>query len=228
MQLYYVYKSKRSFDIKGINIPFILMIFLIVTLFSGCKDDEIGKNLLGDLKDQNPFTGHETLMFLNNNGDSIVFYCDGRQSEIFHYTPNYNNDKYYVNEWDMCCFLNENGKFELRIYMSSHLGSGAQMDFSFTESILPDGGGYNAHTIQFGLPLLPHLVDTRFYIDSLKVIDKYFYNIIVDSSLLYDSFYYKRDDVVNFATAIFYTTTHGIVKVDFEDGDSWGLKEVIW
>lgn len=213
-----------------IKLIFLSSLFLI--LLYGCKK-ELGEFLLDGLKNQNPYTGTETLCFIDNNDDSILFYGNGRYSEIFH-TQLSHYDDYYVNEQDICYFLNDseinngnNIKYELEIYMATHLSSSASMVLYLTSTDLESGAGCKFYSWQYAIPLVDHYKNTRFYIDSLKVLDKYYRDVIVDSALWYQIILNGDCLDPNTPKAIFYTPTDGFIKIDFNDGNTWSLKSII-
>jgi hypothetical protein len=100
----YLLSTINQHPLKIAKIIFYLSIFFVISIFlSGCKK-ELGEYLLGDLKNQNPYSGDETLIFLNDQGDSVVFYGEGRSSYLFE-TPSTTNPRYYyTNERDECSF----------------------------------------------------------------------------------------------------------------------------
>ncbi len=220
-------QHKQRNNFININV-FLLLALLAVTVFYGCRKKEIGKYHLGDLKNQNPFTGHETLVFINNDDDSIVFFGNGRYSEIFHTKPNTSQERYYENERDLCSFVEKDNNYELLIDLQTHLGDVSQMYLRFIEILQFNNETCTYYTTRLNkLPLSELPWQKGHYIDSLNVLNKYYYDVYADSSLLTDGSGNFSCSNLNQATAIFYTTTHGIIKIDFEDGTSWELKEVI-
>lgn len=203
----------------------IVVVLLSLIIFEGCNK-EIGEFLLGDLKNENPFTGTETLIYIDSNGDSIVFNGDGRYSELFHTEPHYGKEDYYVNEGDYCSFTELHEKYKISIYLQSHLNTALEMQLRITDMVYPEGDTCNSYTY-FNIPLMENLWHTRFYLDTLFVLDRYYHNVFVDSSMLYSCTNKYNFGKLNKAVAIFYTTTDGIIKIDFEDDTSWELKEII-
>ena len=214
--------------LANLLILFLIIVLLAVTVFYGCRKKEIGEYLLGDLKNQNPFDGYETLIFVNNSGDSIVFFGNGRYSEIFHTKPNSDYDRYYVNERDLCSFIEKDNNYEITIDLQTHLSDISQMDLHFVETIHLDDATCTYYTTSFNKLPLSHLPWQKgHYIDSLIVLNRYYYDVYADSSLLTQGSGSYNCSSQNKVTTMFYTTTHGIIKIVFEDSTSWGLKEVI-
>ena len=217
---------------NSIKLIFVTSLFLI--LFCGCGKKELGQFLLDGLKSQNPYSGTETLCFIDNNNDSILFYGNGRFSEIFEYKPDPGRDDYYVNERDQCFFLsdseNYNGnniQYELKIHMITYKSSVALMTLLLTLKNTSNGDGCMSYTRDFSLPLVDHYRNSHLFIDSLKVLDTYYEDVIVDSSLLYQKKLNGNCLDPNTPRVIFYTTSYGIIKIDFNNGNVWNLKSII-
>ncbi len=220
------YKQRNNFTNIGV---FLVLALLAVTVFYGCRKKEIGKYHLGNLKDQNPFIGNETLIFISSDDDSIVFFGNGRYNKITRSKPHTSQERYYENEMDLCSFIEKDNNYELIIDLQTHLSDVSQMFLRYIETMQLSNETCTYYTTRLNkLPLSELPWQKGHYIDSLKVLNKYYYDVYADSSLLTDGSGNYNCSSQNQATAIFYTTTHGIVKIDFEDGTSWGLKEVIW
>ncbi len=217
---------KQSNNFTNISI-FLLLALLSVTVFYGCRKKEIGKYHLGDLKNQNPFTGYETLIFINSDDDSIVFFGNGRYSEIIHTKPHTSQERYYENERDLCSFIEKDNNYEITIDLQTHLSDISEIYLHFIKTIHPDSATCTYWNRFNKLPLSQLPWQVGHYIDSINVLGKYYCNVYADSSLLtYGSGSYSCSNQ-NKVTTLFYTVTHGIIKIDFEDSTSWGLKEVI-
>ena len=52
---------------------FLYSLVILIITFASCGKKELGVNLLGDLKNENPYIGSEQLIFIDNNYDSIIF-----------------------------------------------------------------------------------------------------------------------------------------------------------
>ncbi len=208
---------------------FKVLIFIadITVLFSGCNKEK-GEYLLGDLKNQNPYSGDETIIFMDNQGDSIIFYGDGRSSYLFESPTSANKRYYYVNERDECTFIEKNNNYQFMINLTTRSESSAFMDIIFTQ-IDEDIGG-ECSSINYGgsgyrLPLLEHYENTKLFMDSLNVQNTYYKNVFADSGLIYNVNYGCSN--WNKVTSMYYTTSYGLIKLDFDDGSTWELKEII-
>lgn len=210
-----------------INPLTILIVLLISISFNACRKKELGENLLGELKNQNPFDGTEVLLYIDDDNDTTTFIGNGRFSEIFHYKPTHDKDNYYVNERDVCYFISQEGSYELMIYMSSFIASGAELTLSLIKSNSSNIQECKSYTSQFALPIINYYEDTRFLIDSMMVNSSYYYNVLVDSSLLHQSQPGGDCYTTNLPISIFYTISHGIIKINFEDGTKWELVKIL-
>lgn len=207
---------KQRNNLLNIN-ALLIFTLLTITVFYGCKK-EIGEHLLGDLKKQNPYNGSETIVFIDSaNSDSIVFLGNGRGSYRIHTPSSASIERYYVNEMDTCCFIEQNNNYRFYIYLASRYDEDGLIDISFIDD------NCKSHITSRRIPLFV----THPYIDSLFVNDKYYYKVIVDSSLLRQNAGENNCNNGVLPYSIYYTTTHGIIKIDFEDGTSWELKEII-
>ena len=199
---------------------------IVLFLIFGC-DKKIGEYLLGDLKKQNPYTGNETLIFLDANGDSLVLYGTGRytytQENEYHDDP----QGYYVNEYDECTFMESRNDFELKIAMGTHKSAAFTMSFSFKKSFddgkyctcYSKGGGYFA-------PLVNYYSHPDKFMDSLKVLNTIYYDVIADSAM-WTSSNMEQGECTRFVSPIFYTIENGFIRIDFTDGKSYGLSRII-
>ena len=205
-----------------------VMLLLLFVLLSGCKKEK-GEYLLGDLKNQNPFTGTETIIYCDNNGDSIIFYGKGRFAYLFESSSQDNPSYYYINERDECSFVVNNDDFNISINLTTRYDRGANIDLTFTHIVHPDSGTCKSHSsCIYALPLFENYQNTNCYIDSLLVLNKYYYYVFVDSDLNYSGTYEYGCINKYRVSALYYTTTQGIIKLDFEDNTSWQLESIEW
>ncbi len=200
---------------------FIFSITLLAILIASCgKNKELGVNLLGNLKNENPYTGNEQLIFLDQNNDSIIFNGEGRYSEEYEYTT-FNMNGYYVNEKDICSFVSSDGIYNLSISLYTHKATAAELTLKlFSNSNSSDG--CNSYTNYTDIPLYENYYKTCFFIDLISITDKYYYDVFVDSSLVH----YGECSTVNHAERLFYSTQYGILKIDFSNGTTWELESV--
>ena len=190
-------------------------------LFSNCKK-KCDESLLGDLIYTNPLTGNETIVFYGTNEENIIFKGQGRHTCM--YETNYNNQCCMV-ETDDCHFDEENKKYKLLIHLSPNTDyQPANLVLFFRDYTYNAYWHYNSRSL-FDLPLkVDGLKPGQSYFDSLLVLNRYFYNVFADEPELDTS--KSTNDTVH-PSMFYYTTSHGIIKIDFDDGSSWELKEII-
>ena len=205
---------------KRLFILFVLIFFM----FSCNKDYEfLGEYLLGSLVNTNPYSGTETLVFQSSEGKEVLFLGNGRsrtKHEAVAYRNNYTEDTYEY-ETDECKFSETNGKYEFKIHMKS------SYDFICTMVILfypSKSTNYSScvYSSWYDLPLLKdNLKSDQFYIDSLLVLDKYYYNVI---GAKVDNRYCSNGTLSKY---IYYNITHGILKIDLPDNSSLEFKKIM-
>lgn len=199
------------------SLKYFLHLIIITVLFSSCNK-ELAENLLGDLKNQNPFSGSETLLFIDNNGDSIVFYGDGRITYLFETQSSSNPRYYYTNESDACRFVERDGKYELSINLATHYEYTAQFHISMYYF---DVENCDSHTHHAQLPLLENYEESNIHLAELEIRDRLYtdvfrWNTFGDCT--------SQNEVMNF----YYCISHGVIKIEFEDDIVWELEKIEW
>ena len=205
-----------------------IIILTFIFIISGCKK-ELGVYPLNEMKNENPYTGDETLKYLSNNFDTIVFQGNGRYTEEFHSDYYYNHDKYYVNEKDKCSFIDEESNYELYIELTSrtvsfHQASQPDARTSYLMNIkFKDRSGNNTNDCRsilssVGLPIINNQGKSFFY-DSTLVNGKYYYDVVLISYYLYDGICTERLK----ADTIYYCKSSGIIKLSFSNNITWEL-----
>jgi hypothetical protein len=216
----------KYFNLKLLFLSIGLSLITSVILLPGCNKEK-GEYLLGDLKNQNPYSGDETIIFLDNQGDSIIFYGDGRSSYLFESPTSANKRYYYINERDECNFTEKNKNFRFSINLTTRNETGALMDILLTKiDNVNNGECSNINNGGYRLPLFENYRDTKLFMDSLMVLDKYYYHVIADSGLL--AKVSGVCDTWNKVKCLYYTTSEGIIKLEFENGNTWQLKNIEW
>jgi hypothetical protein len=212
-----------------------LLIFLLMTGFLCCcdKEEQLGEFLLGNYKSCNPFNGDETLIYKSDIGDSIIFFGNGRYSELFHYKPTNNpTNDYWVNERNNCGFSTEDKHYTLRINMSTHSSSSVEMYLQYVEQVKVDT--FYGIGPTYPLPLSievfnhPSPYQDKFYLDSLQVFNILYKEVFADSALL-GGFLYSQSHLTPDVrpTTFYYTVSEGIIRIDFDDDSFWGLTEIL-
>lgn len=196
----------------------IASVFLVlITLVSGCNKGKLLEEftLTSEQRSQIPFNGFERISFIGNN-DS-VFYLDGgdRINVITKSEECITCNDYYLSETDYINFVNQN--CELRLIMT------ASYSYRLTISCIIDD---NAFTGIFynNLPLSKEkLSGKEVFLDSLYVNSVMYYNVFGDTLE-------KNEGIItidSYPTFFFYSTEYGVLKVNFSDGSSWDLDQII-
>ena len=202
-----------------------LLVFTALSIFLfGCKK-EIDEFLLGDFKKQNPYIGNETLIFINEIGETIVFDGEGRYSETFRTESESNPKRYYTNELDKCVFESRNGDYKFEIVLTTHKDRAFQMSIKIFRIINQPSHWCYCYSLYYQA-LQNYYGRQDMYLDSLQVLDKMYYDIMVDSSLSISTSL-PDDSCHRFVSNLFYTTNNGIIRLDFDDDSIWELKEIL-
>lgn len=202
---------------------FIFYLILLILTIASCGKKELGVNLLGDLKNENPYTGNEKLIFLDQNNDSIIFNGEGRYNEEYEYSNSTTNG-YYINERDNCYFVSVDNKYYIDVYMSSYLSDTKNMAILLTSYGSKNLDSCRSITNYYDLPLYEYYNSGSVrFLDSIVVRDKNYYNVYVDSSMTHQ---WDGCNELNYAERLFYSTQYGILKIDFSDGDTWELADL--
>lgn len=208
--------------IKRLFLIFLLPLFTL----HGCKPELLGEYYLGDLVYTNPYGGYEDLLYLSTQGDSIVFLGNGRHRSKHKAYVSINSNDYYYWEDDYTNFKEVNGEFGLRIKLATSQTNPPKLSISLSEFHSEQSKNFFSLSY-FTLPLNEqNLRPEQWHYDSLYVLNCYYYNVFADST---DLFEYTQKSISNLIhpSIFYYNTTHGLIKVDFDDGTSWELKEII-
>ena len=211
-----------------------ICVLLIAGFIFGCKK-KLGEFLLGDNLTYNPFNGSETLVYKHSVNDSVyMFYGNGRYSEFFEYVPTNNPTiDYWINERNVCSFTTEDERYTLRIDMSTHWYASVEMYLRYNEQVRIDtlyqrsATYYLPITKDAYMPPPPPYSNNGFYYDSLQIFDKYYTEVYADSNLFGGFLYHQYHLTPEVQpTAIYYTKTEGIIRIDFDDNSYWGLTDI--
>ena len=207
------------------------LLIILAVLISACKKDKeelVGEFLLGNLVCTNPYNGYETLIYQSTDNDIIRFIGNGRTKVTQKYYTDYYKDRYYIIEVDNCYFLEKNENYEMKItihssYSIPHYHLVLRLfDFQSFEY------SYYLSLSSYTIPLSDqNLKPYQVHLDSLFVLNKYYYHVFVDTTRLSKSNnIVTRNDSIH-PTIFYYNKSHGMLKIDFTDSTSWELKEII-
>ena len=212
-----------------------IIIISFIFIISGCKK-ELGVFLLNEMKNENPYTGSETLKYLDNNGDTIIFHGNGRYTEEFHSEVDYGrNGKYFVNELDRCSFTDEENNNELFIQLTSNTvkfntyhqretTTGYMIDVKVTDHSGENTKGCDSYVTIVPIPIID-FKDSNFFYDSLLVNNIYYYDVISFSDNSFLLHYGDCNERLR-AETIYYCTSDGIIKIAFENDTTWNLLNI--
>jgi hypothetical protein len=208
-----------------INYPFILLIFAMVFCF-GCKK-KCTENKLGDLTQYNPLNGTETVVFVDSSGNEYSFIGEGRRILIYSYDDSFG--ECYEVEGDNCYHQESDNKYRLRVGLRPFtFHDPAFMFIELADYRYNDRWHYDSRT-DFNIPLDKNNLDeNQFYFDSIIVNNRYQFDVFAGVPDLDRTPTTKETllDTVH-PSMFYYNKQNGLVKVDFDDGTTWELKEII-
>lgn len=192
------------------------------------KTQLLGEYYLGDLIYENPYQGYETLVFKTSDDITLKFSGEGRQSHIHESRPSVNSNDYFIWEDNYTKFTDLDDQYDLTITMGLTMQTPAGMGVRWHDYV-SDTGGYLGAAAYYRLPLnKQNLQSGSIFYDSLFILGTMYYNVYVDSMTQYREFQKPIDTSYIMPTVLFYNTTQGILKIDFNDSSSWKLKEIHW
>jgi hypothetical protein len=218
-----ILSSYRAINAIFMNRKFYLNIsqslLLLLLLFTGCKPALLGEFLLtNEEKETVPFKGTETMTYLYN--DSIIsLVCNYRKDTTWQGTGGVNTNDYYIWESDKTKFEGEN--FSIFYTLQSRWEWTSHDLFSLTWHDEENNLYANSHFI---LPLDTDYLDySQGYLEQMTVQGKDYQSVFYDS-LEVDTASPGQPKAI----AIFYSKDAGLIRLDFQDGSSWQLKEIEW
>ena len=171
--------------------------------------------LTDEMKNQNPFMGGEKLYYLTDSLEQLVFNVSERDNKV-HEVPYgqrtniwdlYEVDKTYIGS-------NKNGHF----FLEMHYNAGYYYKIAYTFE-------NQGNTFISELPLNKEDIA---HVDSLKILEQWYYDIFVYEGDTTDIFIIKGDTIDNYAYKFYYSTQSGIVKIDFLDDSYLQLEKIEW
>jgi len=187
------------------------MLFLV-----GCRECQLtDEYLLTDLqKDQIPFNGYEEILF-NDGGNHVNFYGSGiiDTAEVDYAYPS--SCDWYTKESFQIIYSGDYGYivFTLSGKYGFHINfRDSTFNFSSSLEIDPKTGEFSEYNE---------------LIDSLTINYLNYYNLYKDT-LIDITYPNGAPDSLRHPIDLYYSTDYGIVKVDFSDGSTWELEEIVW
>ncbi|MEE4257146.1 MAG: hypothetical protein V2I47_08915 [Bacteroidales bacterium] len=171
-------------------------------------------------------SGNETLKYFCSNGAEVTFEGNGRN--VWVTTTDYGGEC-YESENDDCIFWDLQGdyRFIIRIrpitfHTDAHL-SVEISDYTYSEN------WHYSSLVIFTLPLdKNNLADDQTYYDSLKVNGNMFYDVYAGTPKITTIPTIKSIEMDTVLPSIlYYNSSSALLKVDFNDGSTWELKEIL-
>jgi hypothetical protein len=211
------YLKYKSLIINNINL-FLLFIFLIISCTSCLKDRLLGEYYLTEeMKAQIPYKGNETIIFKSDSNNFIELVAGNRENEIAkRYIGNQESD-YELWEIDHICLLNEYYNLSLWMNADRYEPKGIAFDFEYLN-------GKYFFSGNFGLFLNDSVTTV---LDSIYINGTWFHHIYYDTMTYYHDQPFP-ESLEQYPIKSYYSKTFGVVKIDFSDGSTWELKEIVW
>lgn len=218
--------TEAAFCIKKYLALFVVILLMI--LVSSCKK-KCNEYLLGSLTNMNPYTGNETLVYYNSNGEDILFLGEGRDVTINTVQPQNSGEECEKTEWDNCYFDEEDELFQLRIKLRPTTdASHAHMFLVIGDYRYNDTRPFD-YRVSFNIPLNKNnLNEGQAYYDSLDIQSTTHYDVFTAETEYYNKYGVKQVAMDTIRPSLFYyNSQEGLLKIDFDDGSTWELKEII-
>ena len=201
---------------------------LLLLSLGGCyKAQVLGEYYLGGYYFLNPYQGYEKLVYVTSDETDIEFYGEGRYSTIHKGYVSVNSNDHYLWESDIVHFTTLDGQYKMHVYMqvaryesSNYLSIAWRDNHSDTAGYIRAGTGNN-------LPLSPdNLMPQNKFLDSLCIRENVYYDVYVDSAYARRGLLEPIDSSFVYPTIIYYNTTNGILKLDFNNNSTWELSHI--
>ena len=185
------------------------LVLLLSITFSCNRGKEIGGfYLTEEMKSQIPFKGHETISFVDNNGEIFTFSGGYRVTQEIEVTECISCYDYYVFEEVLINFNNELD--EIRLIIRASYESYLRIRFTFDRHVFGTG---------FSSPLSPeNLKDQECFIDSITINNTNYYDVYKDTMYCQESLTLTKYPIYSY-----YSIEYGVLKIDFSDNTCWEL-----
>jgi len=199
----------------------VIFIFFLLTTFSCQKGKLVGEHYVHESsRELIPYLGFEQLTFKGN--DTVEHFFSG-EDRIYSVNKTYvsvSSDDYILSDQDYIRFTGEQN--QLSVFVSPHPihdnDDVLDIYFIYLE------GDYTFYT-KIYLPNGELLAEN--YYDSLLVNQHQYYHVYYDTMTFmhYQPF---PDHLPQFPVKSYYSTTFGVLKIDFSDGSTWELEHILW
>ena len=195
----------------------LLLISSAFVLGFSCERCEISAELLltEPQKNNNPFKGSEKIIF-REDGSIIEFSGTYRFNWIDEVPESLYSCDYSLYEQDNTKFINEN--YEISLLMNGR--------YDFALRIEDISNDFKMRSFLKMDQATGELSDYQEFLSTLYINNTEYNDVYKDT--LTKSGLDPIPDSVKYAVNIYYSTDYGIIKVDFSDGSTWELQEIIW
>lgn len=210
---------RYNYGIRNIRWPGFLIILLFVLFSGSCKDEPANIYELGSLKSSNPYTGKETLIFVNSANDTLTFKGYGRSSKFIEGGNGGGNGEYNLYEVDITNFYSStlNHHFLVQLQASGSNSNYLSLIYAFEKD---SSSGQYAYSPAFWFPLpITSYSPAVSYLSYLNVSGKTYYHV-------YCSTCYNYNYPVPYPCKLYYTVNEGIIKMDYTDGSKLELLRI--
>lgn len=204
---------------RTIRWPVFLIVLLFVLLLSSCKDEPANIYELGSLKSSNPYTGKETLIFVNTAQDTLIFNGYSRTSKFIEGGNGGGNGEYNLYERDDTYFYSSDFRHRLRVQLSAECCNSDDIVIFYSwEPDTVSGSYVYSPVFNFPLPISNHSSHVT-YLSYLSVLGNTYNHV-------YCSTCYNYNYPVPYPNKLYYTVNEGIIKMDYTDGSKLELLRI--
>jgi len=196
-----------------------LTIFLFVLFSNSCKVEPEDTFELGSLKSSNPYTGKETLVFVNTAQDTLIFKGYNRTSRFIEGGNGGGNGEYNLYEVDDTYFYSSDFHHQLHVQLNASCCNQNHMTVYYEWEPDTVSGSY-VYSPVFNYPLpISSYSSTVTYLSYLSVLGKTYYHV-------YCSTCYNYNYPVPYPNKLYYTVNEGVIKMDYTDGSKLELLRI--
>jgi len=187
------------------------ILVLILFIFTSCKKDS-EKNLLGDLRNVNPYVGFDTIRMGSDLENTILFIGQGRTSTTYEATSTSDETIFFINEKDEINFISENMEYELLIKMFT---ANADVKFIYFD-LSNQSNDCRSISENIDLRLFKNPSSSDYFNDSVLIRNKYYYDVYK-----FPLHQYNCGNSEDYFDTLYYNTNSGIIKLKNFSGEEF-------
>lgn len=177
----------------------------------------------------NPYSGSEVIRYSSSNGNDVVFIGQGRYTRMNTINADNRGEECQKIEFDNCLFQDEQFLYDIIIFLRPTTKNvQAHMDLIFKNYSYNNKSVAYEYIVGYNIPLdKDNLRQDQYYYDSLQINNTMQYEVYAAVPDPYKSCQglYIKDTIIE-PIKFYYNIHNGLVKVDFDDGSTWELKEI--